>query len=99
MPVSLFEKGIWKSAACSALILMGVCFMMLEQWESMSMAVTIYERNESPFHGLAHKNESFGLIEQNDTIFPTLVDVYRTLWTAGWNARYTQYYLTLCHQK
>lgn len=25
--------------------------------------------------------------------FPTLVDTYRTLWTAGWNARYTQYYL------
>jgi len=93
MTVSLFQNGIWKSVAYPALILMGVCFIMLEQRESMSVTVRIYERKKSLFHGLAHKNESFGVIEQNDTSSPTLVDEYRTLWTAGWNARYTQYYL------
>jgi len=59
----------------------------------MSVALTTYKRNESNFHGLARKNKRFGPIQQNDTVSPTLVDEYRTVWTAGWNARHTQYYL------
>ncbi len=105
MPVSLFQNDIWKSVAYPALILTAVCLMMLErrvsmslalttyERESMSVALTTYERNESHFHGLARKYGSFRPIQQSDTVFPTLVDEYRTLWTAGWNARYTQYYL------
>ena len=93
MPVSLVQSDIWKSVAYPALILTGVCLMMIEQRESMSVASTTYARNESHFHGLARKNESLEPILQNDIIFPTLMDEYRTLWTAGWNARHTQYYL------
>lgn len=93
MPVLLVQSDIWKSVAYPALILTGVCLMMIEQRESMSVASTTYARNESHFHGLARKNESLEPILQNDIIFPTLMDEYRTLWTAGWNARHTQYYL------
>lgn len=95
MPASLFQNGIRKSTAYLALILTGVCFMMLEQRNSMSVVLTTYERNESHLHGLACKNESLGPFQQNDTVFPTLMDEYRTLWTAGWNARYTQYYISV----
>jgi hypothetical protein len=95
MPVSLVQNDFWKSVAYPALILTGVSFLMLEHRESMSVALTAYERKESHFHALIRKNKEFGLIQQNDTVFLTLVDEYRTLWTAGWNARYTQYYLSV----
>ena len=70
MPVSLVQNGIWKLVAYPALILTGVCVMMLEQRESMSVASTTYARNESHFHGLARKNKSCEPILRNDTISP-----------------------------
>lgn len=70
MPVSLVQNDIWKSVAYPVLILTGVCLMMIEQRESMSVALTTYRRNESYFHGLARKNERFEPILQNDTISP-----------------------------
>ena len=44
-------------------------------------------------HHPAHNKNSSAGAQEDHAVFPTLVDAYRTLWTAGWNARYTQYFL------
>jgi len=62
--------------------------MMLEHRERVLVPMTVYGINES---NLRSRDESSKRQQHND-VFPTLMDEYRTLWTAGWNARYTQYY-------
>jgi len=83
-----YREGKWQKFAWLGLTMTGVCFMMLEHRERVLVPMTVYGINES---NLRSRDESSKRQQHND-VFPTLMDEYRTLWTAGWNARYTQYY-------
>ena len=66
--------------------------MMLEGRERLKVAhftISSMKNNDLRYPAQGDENSE---VEQHTYGFQTLLDEYRTLWTAGWNARYTKYY-------
>jgi len=91
--MAAFPKNKWKLRFHQSLLLSSVCLMMLESRERSKMAdFTISGVKNNDLRNPAQRNENSELESHADG-FRTLLDEYRTLWTAGWNARYTKYYI------
>ena len=88
-----FPESQWKLRFYLSLLLSSVCLMMLEGRERLKMAhFTISDMTSNDLRYPARRDGN-SEVEQHANGFRTLLDEYRTLWTAGWNARYTKYYI------
>jgi len=91
--MTAFPKSEWKLRFYQSILLSSVCIMMLESRERLKMAdLTISGIKNNDLRNPARGDEN-SEVEQHAYGFRTLIDEYRTLWTAGWNARYAKYYL------